>query len=434
MRLTSASTQKGRVGRGPKSKVTVLLGAGASIDAGLPDTNRLTSVVYEKLVAAYDKAPATVFGYVVSKLVARGARVGGSPFAQVNIEQAYDTVLRLLNRDNDPLSEFVYSWDPILDSVKQRFNERSFAQHLTRSMAIDTRRSFTGSPHITFNSFELEGAAKEISKAFSSDQLGEQGRRRLLPPILSALVTILSEPARRTDYLQQLIDFAKHNCEAIATLNYDTYLEGQADQVGVPYDYGLSNWNERKLLDWSTSSLKILKLHGSINWFGRGDQIALTKPQGYLYDVRWMIFGGQSDKLNPEGPFLQLRSEFEAVLLRSDSLLIIGYSRGDAHLNALIRSWVGTRKQAKLVVLDPGDVVFSQEVFGLPFQVNEDRITRRTVEFQHIKATAAEGMTEALLQALSPPKLEEIGSNASTAARVPRPAGRRAASSKKPKD
>ncbi len=48
-------------------KPLFLLGAGASIDAGLYDTNRLTREIYKILGADRYKVPAKVFGYVVAK-------------------------------------------------------------------------------------------------------------------------------------------------------------------------------------------------------------------------------------------------------------------------------------------------------------------------------------------------------------------------------
>jgi hypothetical protein len=63
-------------------KPLALLGAGASIDAGLLNTFDLTQEVYNYLVArGYPEGH--LFGYVISKVLVRATRNGGSPFQRV---------------------------------------------------------------------------------------------------------------------------------------------------------------------------------------------------------------------------------------------------------------------------------------------------------------------------------------------------------------
>lgn len=232
------------------AKVTVLLGAGASIDAGLPDTNALTFEVYNRLSTSYDKIPATFFGYVVSKLASRAAKAGGSPFGSINIEQAFETISRLINLDADPISEFVYSWDPALDIVRKRFDSETFIRHLSSSFRVDSRRSLSGSPYLQSDSLNLRNAAASIEEAFSSSRIDEQARQRVLGSILGALIDSLSEPPKRTDYIDELCRFIGVHRSSIATLNYDTYLEDRFDILNVNYDYGLEGWNDRKQASW----------------------------------------------------------------------------------------------------------------------------------------------------------------------------------------
>src|SRR4051812_48392483 len=109
----------------------ILLGAGASRDAGLPDSYELTRQVYERLSRPRYEVHSKLFGYIVAKLTARGVLSGGSPFSEVNIEDAYDGLTRLLNRDSDFLSDFVYSWDPILESMSIPFDSYRFQRTLS---------------------------------------------------------------------------------------------------------------------------------------------------------------------------------------------------------------------------------------------------------------------------------------------------------------
>src|SRR5215213_1862458 len=90
----------------------LLLGAGASIDAGLPNAYDLTRRVYDNL-PSHSTEERRLYAYVVAKLLTRQSRLGNSPFEPLNVEEVYDALKRFLSRDEDVLAEFVYSWDAI---------------------------------------------------------------------------------------------------------------------------------------------------------------------------------------------------------------------------------------------------------------------------------------------------------------------------------
>ncbi len=381
---------------------SILLGAGASIDAGLPSSFALTRLVFEELrKPAYEKQ-ATLFAYVISKLQTRHVLRGGSPFDSVNIEDAYDAILRLLDRDKDPLADFVYSWDPILDLLRSPFSEKEFVSGIGETFSELSHSLARGSSSVRLSG--VGRAAKAISQAIGTtgSQLASQDVSALY---IHILIDLLSRSSGSTEYLRSLASFALAKSANLSTLNYDILMEQQISALGGEYDYGFDQWNTKQIVSFKKGSVRLHKLHGSINWSGSPEQITISDPSEskspWQRRHSLMIFGGQSSKLTPRGPFLQIRNEFEKSLMRSNRLLVVGYSFGDEHVNALLRRWVTTRDRAKLVIVDPGHVDFGRDVFSSSFRHGSNNELIKTVDMVHVKQSAAAGMQAALKEVQS---------------------------------
>ncbi len=232
-------------------KPVLLLGAGASIDAGLFDTNRLTREIYKILAREPYKAPAQVFGYVVAKILARKVRQGASPFDEVNVEEAYDGVERLIYRDRDIASEFVSSWDPFLDALRPAFDKNSFIGNLQSALSLDYRRSFSGQASLQFDQFKMRQAAEEIETAIAPSAFA--GQATILPHLISALLQCLEHDPQKLDYMNRVMQYVRDSGAVVGSLNYDLIVESALSNSGSSYNYGLSSWNERKLVSFAGS-------------------------------------------------------------------------------------------------------------------------------------------------------------------------------------
>lgn len=374
----------------------ILLGAGISIDAGIPSSFALTRAVYDKLREIRGSNQATLFGYVLTKLTARRVLAGGTPFDSINIEDAFDALLRLVRRDTDLLSEFVYSWDPILDSLKPQFDQASFVRLVSDSVR-DQRRSLSREI-LSVDETRLRQAAQTISAALDSGGTSYNADR-VAGTYIDILVSILASPTNGFTYMDRLVEFAVERSLFVATLNYDLLFEASARRCGRPFSYGLEAWNEKQIIKPLKDHVNLLKLHGSINWSGSVDQFSVLEEaaptSNWRHSNALMIFGGQNSKLTPQGPFLQLRHSFENGLMRCNRLLVAGYSFGDAHINALLRRWVATRSKAKMVILDPSKIDFSLDVFAKSYSFDTEK-KRKTVELVHVERTAEAGLNDAL--------------------------------------
>ncbi|WP_230281734.1 SIR2 family protein [Croceicoccus sp. Ery15] len=315
----------------------ILLGAGASVDAGIPDALSLTERVYERLSARLPNE-ARLFSYVIAKLITKRARQGGSPFNRVNIEEVYDALKRYVERENDPLNEFVYSWDDALP--KAEFNRDRFEKVFTKAVqGLDIRLGRSAS---------IDGSAVRDLSQMIENSLSEANSKPFLGNYLNALVDCLTDESADQEYLTQLVRIVERQCISLGSLNYDKLIENACMRSGFSFDYGLSSWNDRRIVRFDPSDVKLLKLHGSVNWFEHGDRITMSEKGAFK---RGMIFGGQGDKLVHYGPYLQIRYEFNKHLRRAKKLGVIGYSFQDLHMNALTR-FIHEAAAAKWMGLD----------------------------------------------------------------------------------
>lgn len=388
-------------------KITVLLGAGASKDAGLPDAYELTRKVYEKLIQSKSD-DAVLYAVVVAKLIARNAKNGQSPFDSINIEDVYDGLKRLLNRDQDILSEFVSGWDPISSHSNSPFDSEKFGRNLASIYKLSNRRSLDGQPRLSADGIIIHKIVEELKRSFRSES--DRFKNTSLGPFVKILADILDVKDSNTEYMETFLRKHCDSVECIATLNYDNLLENSLEKIGRNADLGLTQWNEKRFVRFHGKSPKIIKLHGSTNWYIRNhDEIIIPEEKSQInpliFTNRAIIFGGQSEKLVPYGPFLHLRHQFHQFLQSSSYLLVVGYSFRDLHLNALIRSWIATRKNGKIIIVDPSKFSGDSDVFRYARSRNADGSVINRVEIKSIQSGFANALNEIDIELLKRPNL-----------------------------
>lgn len=129
----------------------------------------------------------------------------------------------------------------------------------------------------------------------------------------------------------------------------------------MPCTTGIETWVKDGRWRWPTSGVRLLKLHGSIDWAWES-----IREEGYLprHEVRVVanpvgderqpvVVFGQRGKVRAEGPFLSLLAEFETALAAAEQLVVIGYSFRDDHVNELIRRWSAEDIHRTMLVVDP---------------------------------------------------------------------------------
>lgn len=273
-----------------------LLGAGASVDAGMPMVKPLTEQLRNRLANIPDVNGnlRPEFRQVFDLIEAQDPSVTG------NYERFFEWIKLLLDVQRKPFRKIV---------------EVKLDRPLTEAMG-----------HLSF----VVGG--EIARLLGSCQ---------------------SDPR----YLAKLADFIPAQGRLkVFSLNYDCCLEDACQSAGIGLTTGFDpvtkRWNP-SLFSTKVSGINLYKLHGSLRWHGVRDEslpdeqfqprleLMELKPEQYLPSHLQMreepeLILGPGNKLQADDPFLTLFYEFHRSLQQAQVCVIIGYSYGDAHINSVL--------------------------------------------------------------------------------------------------
>lgn len=332
----------------------VLLGAGASVDAGIPASTKMTERITEEITSPRNQylGVAHALNYAVGALIAHKAARGGNPYEGIDIEQLFSAVQMLGDRESLEIAPFV-TWSPVLQTIGPEkripsfFNE-DFANYLTGK------------------GFQKPAALiQELVTSMIQIDDSERVFRELEVEMLGTLTQLLSVEATDLDYLSPLLPDGD-DVIRIATLNYDRSIETLAAAKGVSLDTGISGWRGGHDWTWEESArVRLLKLHGSIDWTltsadGIGGleqsmiQISGSPPDDATrFRGKPGVVFGTRGKVRAEGPFLAMLQAFDEMLREVNRVVIVGYSFRDEHINVALSRWMNSAPQRALTVVDP---------------------------------------------------------------------------------
>lgn len=175
----------------------------------------------------------------------------------------------------------------------------------------------------------------------------------------------------------------------IFTLNHDLVLEKAFSNWKMDYNNGFSKpinnikyWDE-SLIYQNKEKIKILKLHGSINWFRfrpldrdwSDERIGIPKADDFFNTVnpeekaqlptdgRPLFLVGTFNKMlqYTSGIYTTLFSEFNRSMNNSSILLVSGYGFGDKGINNRIIEWIYSLEEKHIIIIhpDPEDLLNS---------------------------------------------------------------------------
>lgn len=295
-----------------KDEVLVLLGAGASVDAGIPHSAAMVQAI-EKALEHDWKEFKDLYNYVRSAIFyADGIRGTYAADVAYNIERLVVALDELSRREEHPIYPFVGAWNPRLLQVAG-----NDFQHVS-----------------AFKTKIIEKLRHEWIEISNYD---------------------------RASYFQGLIRFQKelNYPLRVFTLNYDLCVERayQAEYKELPErGFDKQRYWSHELLEESPpaeKNLYVYKLHGSIDWFrdlGTGkltfsDSTSKIKP-----DDGALIFG-TSYKLQYVDPFLFLVYQLRKLSLEARLILVIGYGFGDEHINGILKQALRGSPEKRLVAV-----------------------------------------------------------------------------------
>ena len=332
----------------------VLLGAGASVEAGVPHAYGLTEKIYDYFRhgdRGGDDAveSSAVVGLVIGGLrFQRGLRNDDVSDPRVNVEDLFNAVEMLGNRNMLEAAPFVSTWHPIIADFDKLY-------------VRDVRGGYDWSDR---QKKPWEGA------------VFQRTNERMIR-VLAQLVWINEvEKVRYLTPLLRLLEKQEGRL-VIASLNYDNSIELMACTHGSACRTGIENWSESSELDMSGKGLHLLKLHGSIDWAMKeveepngssmphsqvrqltGVEVREAYAQVFVGDVPEIrpaiVFGGRN-KVTADGPFLDILRAFRQELNREDvdTLTVVGYAFRDPHVNINISQWLNRTDKNKIRIVDP---------------------------------------------------------------------------------
>jgi hypothetical protein len=346
-----------------------------------------------------------IYDYVVAGTIMRGARLSvRSGWQRPNIEDVANTVDALIERDVSEVGPFVGAWHGWLNDVDPLGGPRlSIAEEVAAILQrlVYTRDKLSNDLDWTAEATRLIALLKE--PGYPGDTL-----HQLRLWLSQAVVDHVSGPYGDVSYLAPLAAtrVGTTGVCAGATLNYDLCVEGALAAAGISTCDALTHWLDGEVMDVDHAAAHIYKPHGSVSWH-RIDDDTFSLTNGTPGASPGIVFGGRN-KLTAHGPFLDSLLVWRSVLEQCNNLIVIGYSFGDDHVNALVGNWLRRQPGRKrVIVVDPNFKRSSGLCETLYRRSSEadapdsdDRgrlvVTEESPTVQILRRTAREGVTEAL--------------------------------------
>ena len=279
-----------------KDEIVLLLGAGASVEARIPDSRTMI-----KRIEALVQPDAVWSGFVdLYRIVksafyfAEGQRGNFGADVFFNVERLVDILQELEMREEHALAPFVGAW----------------------------HRGLT------------------LSAGEGSKRLTEF--RRMITKELRSKWVELSE-VESAAYFEGLLRFQKQFQYPLRvfSLNYDLCVEKACGNDQVQRGFEGRDWDWRSFEETSDDPLPLMlyKLHGSLDWkMGTDGKVRYVDGPSTIGDDDIAIVFGTAYKRQYVDPFLYLAYEFRRWTLDAAKVIVcIGYSFGDEHVNEILR-------------------------------------------------------------------------------------------------
>ena len=291
-----------------RDEVILLLGAGASVEAGIPDSNKMVQEINDLVNEEQEWIRfRDLYRYIRSSVFyADGLEGMFGDAVSFNIERLVNVLDELYKRERHVLYPFVGAWNPkLLDVAGNEFeNARDF-----RSNIID---------------------------------------------ILRNEWVVLTEE-ETADYYSGLLRFQKEYEYSlrIFSLNYDLCVEKICGLENVERGFSQREWKWQQFNETSEDPppLLLYKLHGSVDWyFAEDGKVRYYDSPSPIKSEEVALIFGASYKLQYIDPFLFCAYELRRWTLDSARVIVcIGYGFNDPHINGILKQ--ALRQDSKRILL-----------------------------------------------------------------------------------
>ncbi|HVZ87361.1 MAG TPA: SIR2 family protein [Polyangia bacterium] len=348
--------------------IIVLLGAGASAEAGIPVSGEMISRVEADMLESDDERG--LYHHVKSAIhFSSGIKGKFGNAVPFNIETLVNTLYELERNEEHPLYPFIAAWN-------------------SRFVAL------AGTDFGKVRSFR-----QKILKQLKKWMCPEDGSKA---SYYKGLVT-----------LQRDLTYPLH----VFSLNYDLCVErlGHADfrvETGFA-DHGPNNpWDWERFVDMEAGNndppqLVLYKLHGSINWkrsAATKDLFSVEQIESVDADKMEVIFGREF-KLEAADPYLFYAYRFRALSLETKLIVSLGYGFGDPHINKMLTQSLRNDDQRRLLVIkrDAGDCKHAAQAIAKQLDLDLARADQVIVQQGSAKTFLETAQLAEQLVSLIPP-------------------------------
>ena len=313
-----------------------MLGAGASVEAGIPDSSKMTDEI-ETLIASN---PAWInykelYRYVRSSIFfADGLEGTFGDDVPFNIERLVNVLDELQKKERHALYPFVGAWNPKLQ--------------------------------------EVAGEGFEYVRDF----------RNAIVQILRNEWVALRE-VEGASYYKGLLRFQREyeHPLRVFSLNYDLCVEQACGNAYVQRGFSERTWDWRMFDESSEDYLPLLlyKLHGSLDWYFKDGQVQYSDSTSAIRDNEIALIFGTSYKLTYLDPFLFFIYELRRWTLDAARIIVcVGYGFSDEHINGILGQALRQNCERKLIaVTGPGNECATREAIVRRLDVQAPQVLVR---------------------------------------------------------
>jgi len=291
-----------------KDDVIFLLGAGCSVDAGIPTVNQMVHEIESKLIHTDEWEKYRQLYYYIKSAVIYSDGIFGEFDRVVGIERLMIVLSELEKKEKNIVYPFIANWNNRL--------------------------------------IDLAGTNFEKIK-----ELRELITRQLLKWVKLPNY----QPAQ---YYKRFYDFQQELGYPIRmfSLNYDLCLE-HSQPNAVDLELGFDDngeWNSYRF-DLSNQAVSagiyLYKLHGSIDWTRDSEHNNILQLAAHPVDTPDLIFGTEV-KMQSIDPYLFNVYELRNYLLACKLVIVIGYSFSDDYINSLLRQALQKDVGRAILIID----------------------------------------------------------------------------------
>lgn len=322
--------------------IVFLLGAGASVEAGIPISNKMIEEIEILIKTDKDWIVYKDLYFYLRSSIHYSDGIMGKFSEQFNVERLLVVISQIEERERNIMYPFIGAWNSrLIDLAGVNFENVSKFKDLIRKRLyewVGLRNYEQASYYQSFGT--LAGDVGTLIKVF--------------------------------------------------TLNYDLCFEtvvGRTKEIKLGFTKTSNEWHYTNFDSDEGISFNLYKLHGSIDWYIQNNKLYKSER---LEQNPELIFGIMH-KMTSVDPYFYYSSKLREVCFNEAKILvIIGYSYADEYVNVIIAQALNAKSELRILNVSPGSKYTEDEIKN---DIAEKLHINNREQIIPIKASAKEFLT-----------------------------------------